>query len=652
MAGYSLDFWKTLLPHLELWRGLSLTQRRAATRLAPTYQDPIPELAALPPAVAGQLFETDAKGRQRAGPGLRRLLAFLQRLADWTLDDSVDVALHVQQLTTYDQRLALTGLRSGTSTEVITAALVRRILEGGFAKTLLASDSPGYYLASISGWLPEGQEFREAHLAALRTWVGKILEEDPDSLPLTADTFRVEGSRVPPEEMVHLLLNHGLLLLSLEPDSLEPMIHVPVPFQAVRQGPENLVLRKFTGRENFVRPFLIDDMDVYLRALKADPAPLLSDGVNVSVAYHRKVARNLLPMPFAATMPGWEDESRAAAAWWMSERLGLVSVSGRGRKTMKASLGPKGEAWLKLTRDERLERILQQLPCGRRKAHPVSTRFSWLGDFAVHAFPYAALSAEIFEGMDAAIARLETPVAFSGWAESAAKGFNPLVAAAERDLDLGARWMRWDEPPQSVYARLLQHQAARLASVGAIVFSVDEDVRIGLSLTGVGRWLYGLAESWSLPAEGRPIAVVGGDFTVTMLEASPILESDLIAFAEPAGESGMAGTAFKITRQSVQKAVHGGQTAGEMLSTLRRWSKNAVPANVAHEIAAWAGSRRTFTLRESILIECEDPVVAAELHSQFSKDFEKISPTVLEYVGAGARQALVKRLAKKGFFTD
>lgn len=655
MPGYSLDFWRTLFPCLDLWRSLSPKQRHAAARLGPDFQDVTPVFATLYPDLSDALLETNASGRHRPRPGLGQLLGFLQQIAGWTLDDSVDATLQVQQLTTRDQRLALTGLRSGTSNEVITKTLVGRMQEGWFAKTLLASDSPGYYLAALSGWLPEGQAYEEAHHVALRSWLARIRETGPGPKPLAAETFRVPGSEVPPEELIHLLLNHGLLLLSLAPVSLEPMIQVPFASLAVRQGPENLVLRPFAGRRNSARPFLMDDMDACLRAIRADPAPLLGDGVNLSVAHQRKMARSFLALPFEAPGPGWEGEWRAAAAWWMIGSLGLVSVTGRGRKTLKgmrASINPQGEAWLKLAREKKLEQLLREVPCGRRKAHPVATRFSWLGDFAAYSFPYAALSAGIFEGMDEAFVRLEMPVEFNSWIRSAAEGFNPMIAAAERDPDLDDRWKRWDEPPKSVYARLMHHQAARLASLGALVLSIDADGRLGLSLSGVGRWLFGLGESWTYPEEGRPIAVVGGDFTITLLEASPGLESDLGAFADPVNETGRAGTAFKITRPSVLKGVHAGLTPEVMLETLKLWAKNALPGNVIHEIGAWAGSGRRLILRDSLQLECEDPIRLAELFSLFPKEFERVAPTILKYIGKGTREGLAKRLGKKGFFTD
>ncbi len=73
---------------------------------------------------------------------------------------------------------------------------------------------------------------------------------------------------------------------------------------------------------------------------------------------------------------------------------------------------------------------------------------------------------------------------------------------------------------------------------------------------------------------------------------------------------------------------------------------------MAHEIEDWAGSKRSVKLSEAILLEGPDPIHMAEILSQFPKEFARVSPTVLKYLGAGKRGALVKRLAKKGFFAD
>ena len=109
---------------------------------------------------------------------------------------------------------------------------------------------------------------------------------------------------------------------------------------------------------------------------------------------------------------------------------------------------------------------------------------------------------------------------------------------------------------------------------------------------------------------------------------------------------------FRLSRRSVQAGAHRGMTAADMLRILNAWTRTPVPANVVHEIEAWCGSKPVVRLAETILVEGEDPVVMADILSRFPKEFARLTPTVLRYLGKGKRAALLKRLANKGFFTE
>ena len=187
-----------------------------------------------------------------------------------------------------------------------------------------------------------------------------------------------------------------------------------------------------------------------------------------------------------------------------------------------------------------------------------------------------------------------------------------------------------------------------MASLGSLVFHRDAKGNLGVSLTDIGRWLFGRKDRWTLPSSARPVAVVGGDFTVTLLEPAPDLELELVAFAEPVA----GGSAFRLTRHSVQEAAHKGLPAEAMLKVLKDWSKHALPGNVIHEVEAWAVGRKGVTLSEAVLLEGDDPVAVAEILEAFPKDFERVAPTVLKYLGGSKKAVLLKRLAKKGFFAS
>jgi hypothetical protein len=228
--------------------------------------------------------------------------------------------------------------------------------------------------------------------------------------------------------------------------------------------------------------------------------------------------------------------------------------------------------------------------------------------------------------------------------DSAAEKANPFLADAEKDAELAGRWASWRTPPEDLYLRILSRYGAGLASLGALAFAPGPKGNSAVTLTPVGRWLYRKAEAWALPEPVRDSLIVGADFTVTPLLDDADARMDLAAFAEPEGRG------FRITRAAVQAAAHRGRTADDLLAVLEARRKHALPANVVHEIKAWAGARKSVAISEAILVEGDDPLTLAEIRGAFPKDFVPVSPTALKYVGKGTKTALARKLAKQGFF--
>lgn len=679
MAAYSLNHWKTILPLLAPWRDLNVDQRVAVLELTSGFQTLPPALAALPASKRLDFFEKDLRGRHRPHPEFRRLADFVDRLGQWSRPDRIDMTIYVQQTTTYPQRHALTGVRAGGVSDIAAAALEHRMQEGWFTRQWLERNSHDAFLAAVSGWMPEEVVLTSRHFEVLRSWLRESMERGIQGFYLNAGTFEVPKSKIPPEELLYLALAYGLAQIVRHPDTLDVVVQILQPEVKVAQDPERIEMRKLVATQTFSRPYLIDDMEVYLRAVKSDPAPLLSDGSHVPVAHHRKVARQFLVLPEPKPRAGFQNEDRAKAAWWFIAKMGLVAMSGRGRKNWKAGLEAKGEAWLALGRDRKLETLLAEAPFGSRKKWLLGDRFSWLGEYDTLPLPYPALNSRLFDRLDAIVSKLLDPAAFQGLLTSAAGHANPLLADLDTDPYLPGQWARWDRSPQTVFAEFLCHYLGRLSSLGAVALCTDSEGNLGVSLTGIGLHQFGHSQSWALVEEARRIAVVGGDFSIVLLEPAPELTLELARFADPVGgdpgnrglplrprESGPmsrpirieppteppSALHFRMTRRSVQAGAHQGLTAQDMLRVLKAWSKTALPANVVHELEAWCGSKPTVRLSETILVEGEDPIVMADILSRFPKDFLRISPTVLKYLGEGKRAALLNRLAKKGFFTE
>lgn len=672
MAAYSLSFWKTILPYLAPWREFDIEQRAAALELTPGFQALPPALNALSSDLRGRFFEKDAKGRHRPVPEFRRLVDFVDRLGKWSRLKGVDTTIYVQQLTTYTQRHALTGIHSGSSADIAAAALERRLAEGWFVRQWLEKDSHDAFLVAVSNWMPEEVVLTAGHYAALKSWLQQTHKREIPAYYLKQSTFEVPGAGIPPEELLYLALAYGLVQLVLYPESLNVAVQLLNPSEKAFQHPDRAEKRKLAATQSFSRPYLIDDVEGYLRAVKAEPAPLLSDGIHVPVAHHRKVAKRFLPLPEPLPREGFAPEDRARAAWWFINALGLVSMTGRGRKTWKAEVDAKGEAWLRMDRRGKLESLLEHAPFGARKAWKRGERHEWLGDYETLPLPYSAITPRLFEWLDALAAGLSDnleptqstqstqpkppvgSIAFWEWLASAAAQANPLLADLDADPYLPGQWARWDRTPEETFTEFLCHYLGRLSSLGAVALSKDAQGNLGVSLAPIGRYQFGQSGDWKLADEARPVAVVGGDFSIVLLQPAPDLALELAPFADPAGnvDEGRPVTHFRLSRRSVQAGVHQGMAAADMLRILKAWSRTALPANVVHEIESWCASKPVVRLAETILVEGEDPVVMAEVLSRFPKEFVRLTPTVLRYLGKGKRAALLKRLANKGFFTE
>jgi len=646
MFGFTRSYWQELLPHLPLWHALTLPQRQAVLSLPHTYQAPLHALRNLAPHLDAALFETDAAGRKRPSVALRRLTAFNLRLATWSLPDGIEIEFYVRSTTTLAQRNAFTGLRPGSDPALATFAYADRMAAGAFSRALAESKKPQDFIRAMGGWVPDGQEFGTVRYLALKAWLSRATEKGSSIRMLDATAFEDAGGACDAVDLLHLAVGFGLCLPVRTLDTLLPAFVVFAPAAAADQKPANVKYRPASSaaRETFSRPFLLDDIDAWLRALKLSPAPVLSDGWNVPLAHQRKVAKGLAPLPGFLPQKVFEAEDRSAAALWMVFGLKLAAAHGDARKEWRFGLGPRGEAWLGRSREEKMADILQIVPMGGRAERNWQETFDYLGDFEANPMPYRAATNTVFAWLHEAFAGLRAPSDWQTFRDSAAEKANPFLFEADQHAELAGRWGAWDADAQETYAALLHGYAGRLAGLGALAFGDLGKGNLAVSLSPVGEWLFGLRDAWSLPQAPKGVAVVSADFTVTLLERTPEAALDLSAFADS------EGNVFRITKKSVQAAAHLGRTAVSMLAVLEGLSKHALPPNVAHEIREWAEARKTVRLEETLLIEGDDPVVLAEIRATFPKEFAPVGTVALKYLGKGKREAVLRRLAKKGFF--
>jgi hypothetical protein len=646
MPAPTRDQWRELLPVIPLWHALTLPQRQAALALPHAYQPPAHAFRNLSATLDAALFETDAQGRKRPAGALRGLMSLNLRAAEWSRRDGIDIPRYVQLTTTHAQRHAMTGVRIGSNPIIAAAAFGKRLKAGGFSRALAESDSPQAFLRAVGGWMPEGIDYGAAQHKALRDWLLQATRKGDAFYLLDQEAFVVAGGACAPGDLLYLAVSYGIALFARMPDTLLPSLGAVAPGKPIDQVPENVERKTRPPLEPFARPFILDDMETWLRALKADPAPVLSDGRNVPVAHQRKVAKAFPDLPAFLPRAGFTPEERSAAALHLIFRLELAEAVGKRRKDWRLGIGKTGEAWLGLPRRDKWAAVLDRAPMGARRPWKNHETLEFLGGHDANPLPYLAATDTLFAWLAAAFSSLKTPSDWETFLRSASERANPFLADADRNAELSGRWAAWETPPEEAYRALLGRYAGRLASLGALSFAAAAKGTLSVTLSPPGKWLYGKAETRTLEEPARAAAVVGADFTVSLLAPDPEARMELAGFAEAEGPG------FRLTRRSIQAGIRKGMDADAVLRTLEALSKHALPANIVHEIRAWAQSRKTVSLREAVLIEGRDPLVLAEIRAAFPKDFEEVSPLALRYLGKGTKAALGKRLERKGFFAD
>ena len=92
------------------------------------------------------------------------------------------------------------------------------------------------------------------------------------------------------------------------------------------------------------------------------------------------------------------------------------------------------------------------------------------------------------------------------------------------------------------------------------------------------------------PAEGESRVVVQPDFSVIVIGLNPAPAAALAPFCvRSTKQAGSGAIVFKLTRESVIKAVSHGLKGSEILARLKKYATIEVPPNVPREVEGWCG---------------------------------------------------------------
>lgn len=130
-------------------------------------------------------------------------------------------------------------------------------------------------------------------------------------------------------------------------------------------------------------------------------------------------------------------------------------------------------------------------------------------------------------------------------------------------------------------------------------------VRWCFRLTGLGKAVFGAPElRYEEPAgDAKFLKVLPNHEVLAYLDsAQPAGLWTLGRLAEGGASSGGAVETFRLTRESVYRALESGMAPAEIYDFLAKHAQTGLPENVAHSLTAWAGKREALVLRTGLAL--------------------------------------------------
>ncbi len=155
------------------------------------------------------------------------------------------------------------------------------------------------------------------------------------------------------------------------------------------------------------------------------------------------------------------------------------------------------------------------------------------------------------------------------------------------------------------------------------------------------------------PRQGEFIVQPNFDIVVPTQDMDPLLTVPLDQFAERTS-TGQA-TVYRVSKDTFTQALQEGHEAARFVAFLIAHNRgDALPANVTTTLEDWRGGIKRVRLRTVHVIECDDPLVMADVQHRrrLSKNLNPIDPRhTVAYKGI-SKAELTKALEKDGFVVE
>jgi hypothetical protein len=392
----------------------------------------------------------------------------------------------------------------------------------------------------------------------------------------------------------------------------------------------------------FVAPFLSADIAAVIVHAATKPLSLKQGAaLDLYAAEERKLGALLEEVPSWIGGGMFQQRVRASVATFAAAGFGWLTMH---RRELQFSTSKAGRDWLALPPAKRLETLLSQLRAARWDL--VTPSFSGLpfshvtGRIRRTASDHDILACD--DGIAAAFRDVPTDAwtDTEAWLDHACRARNPIVATVGAETTVvipkaddwrGIIWVKRDAESLEAEARtmLADFLFKRLIPIGGAELGRGHGKSTVFRLNEIGRYYIGATREFPTSggaANGR--VIVQPNFEIMILGSHLLAEADLAGICERTGAK--SGAVFRVTRQSIQQALHQGATTDTILATLRRLSDRELPANVVTEIGGWSNSRKTFITRAATLLVCPDATVAARIRGLLPAATLPLNDTTLE----------------------
>jgi hypothetical protein len=235
---------------------------------------------------------------------------------------------------------------------------------------------------------------------------------------------------------------------------------------------------------------------------------------------------------------------------------------------------------------------------------------------------------------------------------------NPLLLGRERHDQVAIYWSHRPVPPleeqrEEAGRLFLNHVlGARLIPLGCLRTARADNDQLCIARVPRLDAYFGQQEvALELPDEtaAGPRVVVQPDFSVVIIGLNPTPAAELAPFCERVqGHAGQGVLVFKLTRDTVVKAITHGLAPAEIVDRLQRHASNSVPANVLHEVRAWCDWVRRLTPETMTLFRCPDSATADRVRATLGREAERLGELLVGLPGERVTTAVRNKLLKAG----